>query len=109
MTETLGEPRGHRVAGTPHNDGDRRRRLLERGQRRPSGDDHVDPETDQLSRQVRETLRLCLAPSRLGDEMLAIHVPELAQSAQERADVGVLGLGADHIGGRGNRTQMPIR
>ena len=54
--EALNKPLAHRVAGARHDDGDRRGRLLERGQHWPSGDDHVDPETDQLSRQVREAL-----------------------------------------------------
>src|SRR5207245_3591998 len=39
--------------------------------------------------------------------MLAIHVAELAQSAQERVDGRGLGLRPDHVGGRGSRTQNP--
>jgi hypothetical protein len=39
--------------------------------------------------------------------MLSIHVAKLAETAQERVDMRVLGLGPDHFRGRRPRTQDP--
>jgi hypothetical protein len=53
--------------------GDRRGRLLERGQRWPSGDNHVHLETDQLGGEAGKALGLAFASTWLGYEMLSIH------------------------------------
>jgi hypothetical protein len=43
VTEALDKALAHRVDGTPHDDGDRRGCLLERGQRRPCGAQGAPP------------------------------------------------------------------
>jgi hypothetical protein len=45
-------------------------------------------------------LWLAIASAWLRHEMVAIHVAELAQPAQQRAPLRSLGLGAGHVGGR---------
>ena len=100
-------PQAHRVGGASHDDGDRGGGLLECAQCWPCGDDHVDLETDQLGGQAGEALGPAFATAGLCHEMLSIHVAELAQSAQERVDERGLGLGPDHFGGHGSRTQDP--
>jgi hypothetical protein len=57
-------------------------------------------ETDQLGGEGWVALGPVLGPARLGHEMLAIHIAELAQSVQERTGDRAPGLGPNHVGGR---------
>src|SRR6266511_1676225 len=99
MSEALDVPLAHRVAGARHDDGDRRGRLLERGQHGSGGDDDVNLQTGQLGGQTGQAIWPAFAPAWLGHEMLSIHVAELAQSAQKRVGLWAPGLGPGQVRG----------
>jgi Protein of unknown function (DUF3568) len=73
-----------RIAGTRHDEWDRARGVLGGADDRPAAcHNPLHLETDQLGRQVGESLVLPLRPSLLNDEVLAPDVAELAQTLPE--------------------------
>ena len=64
---------------------------------RGARNDHVHLQPDQLGGQAGEARGIARAPARLGREMLAVHVTELTQAAQERAGGRVPWLGPGRV------------
>ncbi|MFO1083149.1 MAG: hypothetical protein U1E21_01165 [Reyranellaceae bacterium] len=87
----------HGIARRRHDDGDRRRRLLEPGQRCPAAgrDDHVDLAADQIGNRLH-----VVGAAQLGHEIAAIDMTQLGHSAQEGTHIAVAGERARHLGAR---------
>ena len=76
---------GYRIASHDHDDGDCRRCSFGRlGSRRPVGYNNVDLEPDQLRRQRGKAIVPALRPPVLDDDILALHVAEVAKPLAER-------------------------
>ena len=76
---------GYRIASHDHDDGDCRRCSFGRlGSRRPVGKNNVDLEPDQLRRQRGKAIVPALRPPVLDDDILTLHVAEVAKTLAER-------------------------
>jgi hypothetical protein len=84
------EPYGNRIRGPRHDDGDRARGVLGRADRAGSpSDNHVHLEPDQLRRQAGEPLFTLRRIAGLQDEVLALHIAEVAQTLPEGLQTGI--------------------
>ena len=73
-----------------HDDGNRRRRLLGgSGCGSPCRDEDLDREAHQLGRQRGEPLVLPLGIAELQDEILPLHIAEVAQRLPEDLEIGI--------------------
>jgi len=59
---------------------------------RARGDNHVDLETHQLGRELREALDVARGSAELDDEVLALHVAQLSQSLRRPRTTAARGL-----------------
>jgi hypothetical protein len=90
--QTADEPRSQRIRQGDDDDGDRRRGLLGRsGRGGPRRHDDLDREAHQLARQVGESLFLPLGIAELQDEIVSLHIAEVAQSLPE--SLKIFGVG----------------
>ena len=82
--EACHEAGAHGVTAAGEHDGDRAGRLFRRedgGVRRC--DEHIHPEPDKLRREGREPCDVAVCPAVFDDEVLALHVAEVAQPLPE--------------------------
>src|SRR5262249_16111551 len=85
----------YRIAHARHHNGDRRGRVLGgHGGRRTIGHDDIHLETDQLGREVRESLVLPFCPAVLQDEGLAFAIAEREHPLQESPHIWGLSWGS---------------
>ena len=92
------KPVRHRIADRREDDGNGARGVPGSTNRfAPVGQDHVDVEADQLSRELGETLSPAFRGSDVDGDILALDVRELAQPLAERVEVR---RGQCHGGGR---------
>ncbi|HZP36526.1 MAG TPA: hypothetical protein VFE48_08545 [Methylomirabilota bacterium] len=82
-------PRDRIVVDGDHQDRQMRARITRRPQRGLGTDreQHVHPEPDQLAHQLREPIGLTVRIPEFDDEVLALHVTQLGQTAGERYPV----------------------
>jgi hypothetical protein len=79
------EPLANGIGGDRKDDWDRAGKLL-RLEPRSIDDQDIDPETEELCRQLREPLRVSRGMALLENEVLTFDIPQLTQSVSKRAD-----------------------
>src|SRR5215475_8051577 len=78
------EPRAHRIAHVRHDDGNQAGGLLRRTARlRPRRDKDIDVQLDQLGHEVAEPLGSSLCPAVFDNNILSLHVAEVAERLTE--------------------------
>src|SRR5262249_36039411 len=82
--EARDQPRSDRTAARCKHDRNGASRLLCcNGAGRTRGHDHIRPQTNQLGRQIRESVVLSFRPSVLNDNIFAVNMTKLAQTPNE--------------------------